>query len=326
MKLNELRRLIISKRLNILLGSGCSLPAIPLMSNFKSEDYSEEEANSNLEEKIKEVSKILSSDAITIDSDIGGTLLIYISFIQQLVKSLNLSNSRETPRRVNIFTTNYDLFIEKAFDKVTRNYKFVINDGATGYFNRLLESSNFDQVVSYKGINDNYISEIPSISLIKPHRSVNWEKDEKGEYIYVRNNVVEHPVIVKPTGFESNDTFNQNHFFSMLRFFTNELDKPQSVLMVIGFSFQDKHIAKMVKRAIANPELLVICFCYEKDNVSNILENLGYDSQTEVPANLQFIIPKSKIINNNECSLPVGNITLEVVVRFMNGDFDEGND
>lgn len=112
----------------------------------------------------------------------------------------------------------------------------------------------------------------------------------------------------------------------MLRFFTNELDKPQSVLMVIGFSFQDKHIAKMVKRAIANPELLVICFCYEKDNVSNILENLGYDSQTEVPANLQFIIPKSKIINNNECSLPVGNITLEVVVRFMNGDFDEGND
>lgn len=34
MKIKELRRLIISKRLNILLGSGCSTPAIPLMGEF----------------------------------------------------------------------------------------------------------------------------------------------------------------------------------------------------------------------------------------------------------------------------------------------------
>lgn len=60
----------------------------------------------------------------------------------------------------------------------------------------------------------------------------------------------------------------------MLRFFTNELDKEQSVLLVIGFSFQDEHIARMVKRAIANPELMVICFCFTKKDVKDILRKL----------------------------------------------------
>ncbi len=174
MKIKELRKLVISKRLNILIGSGCSMPAIPLMGTFKDQYSSENEANEELLEKIKHVSKALATDNLSDDMKI--TLDVYVAFIRQIIKNLNLSNSRETPRKVNLFTTNYDFFIEKAFDQVSQNYKFVINDGATGYFDRVLESSNFDQVVSYKGMNDNYISEIPSISLIKPHGSVNWEK------------------------------------------------------------------------------------------------------------------------------------------------------
>lgn len=182
MKIKELRKLTISKRLNILVGSGCSSPAISLMGEFNKKYKSTEEANNELIEKIKQVSKELTTNNHS--ADVTQTLNVYMAFIRQIVENLNMSNSRETPRRANIFTTNYDFFIEKAFDQVSRNYKFVVNDGATGYFDRVLESSNFDQVVSYKGMNDNYISEIPSISLIKPHGSVNWERDEDDEIIY----------------------------------------------------------------------------------------------------------------------------------------------
>lgn len=288
---------------------------------------STEEANNELIEKIKQVSKELTTNNYS--ADVTQTLNVYMAFIRQIVENLNMSNSRETPRRANIFTTNYDFFIEKAFDQVSRNYKFVINDGAIGYFNRVLESSNFDQVVSYKGMNDNYISEIPSISLIKPHGSVNWEKDKGNENIYIRSKVVNDPVVVKPTGFESNDTFSQNHFFSMLRFFTNELDKPQSVLLVIGFSFQDKHIAKMVKRAIANPELIVICFCYAKNDADTIINNLDYRSDEKAPNNIYFIVPEDKNNNNmkyHEYELPDTKITLSTLVNFMSGEFDEKDD
>ncbi|EGP5213083.1 hypothetical protein EH319_11860 [Enterococcus faecium] len=74
------------------------------------------------------------------------------------------------------FKTNYDLIIEKATDKVLKNFKFVFNDGASGYFDRKLESTNYNRTVSYKGLNDNYTNELPSLTLIKPHGLVNWEK------------------------------------------------------------------------------------------------------------------------------------------------------
>ena len=328
MKIKELRKLTISKRLNILVGSGCSSAAIPLMGEFNKKYKCTKEANNNLIEKVKQVSEELTSNNYS--ADVTQTLNVYMAFIRQIVENLNMSNSRETPRRANIFTTNYDFFIEKAFDQVSRNYKFVINDGATGYFDRVLESSNFDQVVSYKGMNDNYISEIPSISLIKPHGSVNWEKYKGDESIYIRSKVVNEPVIVKPTGFESNDAFSQNHFFSMLRFFTNELDKPQSVLLVIGFSFQDKHIAKMVKRAIANPELIVICFCYAENDADTIIKNLDYKSDGKTPNNIYFIVPEDKNNDNmkyHEYELPgTKEITLSTLVKFMSGEFDENDD
>ncbi|MHA3224651.1 SIR2 family protein [Globicatella sulfidifaciens] len=97
--------------------------------------------------------------------------------VRVIIEVLNISNLRQTPKSANIFTTNYDLFLEKAVDRLLLNSNFVFNDRAKGYFKRELDSSNYNQVVSYKGLNDNYISEIPSISLIKPHGSVNWQED-----------------------------------------------------------------------------------------------------------------------------------------------------
>ena len=148
-----------------------------------------------------------------------------------MIDVINLSNSRQTPKSVNLFTTNYDLYIEKAVDELTGIRRFVFNDGANGYFHRLLESSNYNRVVSYKGLNDNYISEIPSISLIKPHGSVNWSEQDGA--IIIGNEVSDSPQIVKPTGIEERDTFLDNHYFEMLRIFQLELDKPQSILFVL---------------------------------------------------------------------------------------------
>lgn len=338
MNIKDLRRLMISKRLNFLLGSGCSAGVIPLMGYYQAKYSDLNLANDKLEEKIKNVSNILASPNYSRnkhEKNIDETLKIYIMFIQKVVEILNLSNARETPRRSNIFTTNYDLFIEKAIDIITRDYQFIVNDGSRGYFNKILESSNFDQVVSYKGVNDNYISEIPSISLIKPHGSVNWEKDEKNDRVCIRNTVAENPLIVRPTGKESADTFKQSHFFSMLRFFTNELDKPQSILVVVGFSFQDKHIAKMVKRASANSELLIMCFCYSSGDVENILQNLHFDLNEQIPRNIKFIVPgkeKAKLLTDDKRQkynvqvINCEHVDLTNVINFMNGAYDEKDD
>ena len=74
----------------------------------------------------------------------------------------------------------------------------------------------------------------------------------------------------------------------MLRVFQLELDKPQSILIVIGFSFQDKHIAKMLRRSLKNPELNVFIFCYSESDKQTILTNLGF---SDCPRNLNVITP-----------------------------------
>ncbi|MBJ7627996.1 SIR2 family protein [Weissella confusa] len=287
----EIRKLMITKQLNFLIGSGASAKSIGLMRDFNDDDETGKTANEQLEDKVKEISRKILRDTYGLSGEesIRENLDDYIQFLKSVIDVINLSNSRQTPKSVNLFTTNYDLYIAKAVDELIGTRRFVFNDGANGYFKRVLESSNYNRVVSYKGLNDNYISEIPSVSLIKPHGSMNWF--EMNETIIIGSEVAETPKIVKPTGVEEKDTYLDNHYYEMLRVFQLELDKPQSVLFIIGFSFQDQHIGKMVKRALQNPEILIIAFGYLDGDEQAYLSNLNIEVN-KVPKNLRIYTPK----------------------------------
>lgn len=320
-RINKLRELALTKRLNFLIGSGASLPGIPLMNNKCFEkrtkasqipffsDEETEDRNELLLQKVKEVSKTLLEGNKSMSSEIKQTLENYKGFLSVVIDILKNSNARQVPRTANIFTTNYDLFLEKAADNLIQNQAMIFNDGAKGYFNRYLDSSNFNMTVSYRGLNDNHRDDLPTITLIKPHGSVNWEKDN--EKLLIRNQVVEKPTVVKPNGYENSETFMNNHFHDMLRVFQLELDKPESVLFVVGFSFQDKHIAKMLKRALDNNRLIVICFGYNDQDEDKILSNLQIGSEV-VPSNLWFITPKD--LQSNE------HLNLSTVTKILRGD------
>ena len=287
--IKQLRYFAMTKRLNFLIGSGTSVPAIPLMSFFKSKDISDEEANNLLSDKVKEVSKKVIEDISNVNDEenIKAVLKRYSEFIKVILQLLYHANSRQVTKNINIFTTNYDLFIEKSLDELMKYESFVFNDGSNGYFNRILDSANYNKSVAYRGLNDSYLNELPTLSLIKPHGSMNWEREQE-DNILIRQSVVENPVVVKPTGLEGQETFLNNHFHDMLRVFQLELDKPQSILIVIGFSFQDKHIAKMLNRSLKNPELNVFIFCYSESDKQTILTNLGL---SDCPRNLNVITP-----------------------------------
>ena len=320
-----IRKLAITKQLNFLIGSGASLPAISLMSG-----YSVENRNDALLKKVKEKSKIILNGEEELQNDIDSleTIQNYESFILSIIQLLNYSNSRQTPKNINIFTTNYDLFIEKAIDIQQQKNYFVFNDGSRGYFNRILDSSNYNSTASYKGLNDNYINEIPCISLIKPHGSVNWEKIQlnNSNFIKVNNFVLDNPVVVPPTGYEQQETFLNDHFHEMLRVFQLELDKPQSVLFVIGFSFQDSHIAKMIRRACLNPELMIYIFAYNFEDKEKIMKNLKNISEN---LNCKILIPEDfgeDIYTLNKNSIPcftIKNLTALLNIGKNEDDFND---
>lgn len=287
----EIRQRVIEKQLNILIGSGCSADSMPLMSSYEGLDL--EKRNNRMIRDIIRISKFSlmikrvgsTSKKVKFEEKVIKSQRSYTEFISRIVDLLNRANSRQFPRTANIFTTNYDLYIEMAVNKIQPYHRFVFNDGANGYFDRILDSTNYNRVVAYKGLNDNYISEVPSINLIKSHGSVNWKKEK--DNVIVLDKVLDSPMIVPPTGYESQETFLNNYFHDMLRVFQLELDKPQSVLLVIGFSFQDQHIVKMINRALQNPELIVYVFVFRGQG-EYIKRNLNRE---ELPSNLKIILP-----------------------------------
>ena len=78
-------------------------------------------------------------------------------------------------------------------------------------------------------------------------------------------------------------------YYDQLRRLSNQLELPNTSLLVMGFSFADEHIRSLVTRAAnANPTLKVIIFCYSKDTTRTITDYLGY-SPTDYP-NIELVV------------------------------------
>ena len=78
-------------------------------------------------------------------------------------------------------------------------------------------------------------------------------------------------------------------YYDQLRRLSNQLELPNTSLLVMGFSFADEHIRSLIKRAAkANPTLKVIIFCYNEAETTPIAKNLGY-SPKEYP-NIELVI------------------------------------
>lgn len=281
-----LKKVIYGQRLNLLLGSGASMPAIPLMKNFANTDAGNQEL---LNYVIKVSTNLAAQHPRKRSKAEESTLANYIKTLSSFVEILLASNSRVKPKSLNIFSTNYDLFIEKAVDEMLNSgLEFIFNDGANGYFRRKLDSHNFDNTVSYRGQFENHTDEVPTLKLIKPHGSVNWKRD-KDDHVYIYPRVQRNPFVVLPDGSEARQTFESNHFFDMLRSFQLELAKPDSVLITLGFSFGDQHIAKLVQRALNSPDFMAFILCYDHGDRTKIENSLI--GQGTKHANLFFMEP-----------------------------------
>lgn len=78
-------------------------------------------------------------------------------------------------------------------------------------------------------------------------------------------------------------------YYDQLRRLSNQLELPNTSLLVMGFSFADEHIRSLITRAAkANPTLKVIIFCYSKDTTTTIANYLGY-SPKDYP-NIELVV------------------------------------
>ncbi|MEB7798867.1 SIR2 family protein [Staphylococcus xylosus] len=193
---------IHGKNINFLIGSGASVGIIESLW-VKKLDLSFEEllTNDALNNKERNIlylvwfeqwiqkTRILEKDVKKFNQEKKDVVKNYEIFISNIVKILN-SEGYDKPKRVNIFTTNYDTLFELAFDRISKKGLLTyFNDGSKGFLEKTVSSENYFINASHSGISDNFNRNIPVINLLKMHGSITWKKQK--EQIYISNSFEE---------------------------------------------------------------------------------------------------------------------------------------
>jgi hypothetical protein len=191
---------LYGKNINFLIGSGASFGMIPtLSSNYVDLIYGDLTIEEVLEknktdedlqnivylyyyhEILKKGYLEISEESTELKEKYEKVFKNYQKLLENLINLLQ-RESYQKEKRINIFTTNYDLFFEKVADSLVGKYEFYFNDGSSGNITKKLSMKNYHKKIYHTGIFDNFDREIPIINLFKLHGSVSWK------YVNDKNN------------------------------------------------------------------------------------------------------------------------------------------
>lgn len=189
---------IQGKNVNFLIGSGASSGSIPTLWIKPIEKSFEELLTSkNYDENQRKVlyfiwfelwirkTKIFDFDA---SNKVHNQ---YKRFVQNLIDFLN-NEGFDKPKRVNIFTSNYDTLFEMIFDKLSKENRLTyFNDGSRGFFKKFISTENYHLKISHSGMSDSFQREIPTINLLKIHGSVTWIHSNNEIEVNLENKIFE---------------------------------------------------------------------------------------------------------------------------------------
>ena len=185
-------------------------------------------------------------------------LEVYKTFYKKLL------TRNSTLPRLNIFTTNYDLYSERAMDSLGIHYANGFTGGISKYFNptifnyALAEKMDLSQ--SKWNVIDNFFY------LYKIHGSVNWvENDDEGKLFKIQE--IQDPtfntlkdketVMIHPTPLKYNASLG-SPYSDLFREFQKKLMQNNNILVAIGYSFSDEHINNLIFQAFTIPSFRLI--------------------------------------------------------------------
>lgn len=234
--------------------------------------------------------KCLNEGNIKVKKD-GDLLEVYKTFYKKLL------TRNPTLPRLNIFTTNYDLYSERAMDTLGIHYVNGFTGGISKYFNptifnyALAEKMDLSQ--SKWNVIDNFFY------LYKIHGSVNWiENDDEGKLFKIQE--IQDPtfeklkdkesIMIHPTPLKYNASLG-SPYSDLFREFQKKLMQNNNILVTIGYSFSDEHINNLIFQAFTIPSFRLIIIGTE--NQSEAIQKLhrlndsriwiigGYDEKGE---------------------------------------------
>lgn len=188
--------------------------------------------------------------------------------------------------RVNLFTTNYDMAFDYALDNLG---VFYIN-GFHGIHNRCFRPEVYEYDLYYPGqsVSGKVHRAEKVLRYYKLHGSLSWVAEEPSQSnTYGISEISLKDGVEFKSGMQlmiypcaSKKTFTLDLPYSELfRRFAGAINKPQSVLFCLGYSFYDEHINDIIFQALSNPSftLFIVNYSPTPDVESKIeeLKKLG---------------------------------------------------
>jgi len=292
------------KNIHFLFGSGAStgtkeLPAIPTMKDFiaKIEGKLTDEQHKSTFKKLKENNNENLEDILGIlyskrDYQLGvkeedKSTDDLIKIIEEIIfEEINIDFSeiscmevlntyktfyqKVTYRnkdlsRVNIFTTNNDLFNERVLDNLNINY----NNGFGGGLERFFNPARFGYTFSKKIETsiEKYEALDNMIYLYKLHGSINWIEKEGNSLFNIQEINIKHTdkkppesVLIYPNPLKQSKSLT-SPYTDIIREFQKKLLLQNSVLFIIGYSFSDDHLNNIIYQALSsNSSISIVIF------------------------------------------------------------------
>lgn len=89
-------------------------------------------------------------------------------------------------------------------------------------------------------------------------------------------------VMINPNKQKFETSVMDYHFYELMRIYSNTLEKENTILFVMGFSFADEHIANITRRAAnSNPTLQVVVFAYSDNEETSFKKKLAIEEGCE---------------------------------------------
>ncbi|KLO21559.1 SIR2 family protein [Marinitoga sp. 1155] len=180
--------------------------------------------------------------------------------------------------RANIFTLNYDLLIEKSAEELG----IIVNNGFHGFTIRKFNPS-FYNLNYYLKNSDGIKTFNTSVNLFKLHGSLTWIEDEMAApYGIVERqplfkngklNIEKTDYIIYPIQTKIKQSLDLP-YSELFRAFVNYINRKNSTLIVMGYSFLDVHVNDIIANALSNPDFNLVVFSYAKKGDKNIPEFL----------------------------------------------------
>jgi len=277
------------ENLNFLIGSGCSSlfkdgieTAIPTMNTLAKRFFDsnpefrvqgvllKDHFLDNLESMLDYMISVRSVNHISsIDTEIDTKLKLVQKFIrEQVLDGMNsdevnilykefylkiLRKNRKNP--INIFTTNYDLYNERALDELG----FFYNNGFTGTYERRFNPISYNYAfVENMNLNKDVWDRISNFfNIYKIHGSINWINKNMKVIEKSVENITDETIMIYPTPLKDRTTL-MTPYSDLMRNMQQSLMKNNSILITVGYSFSDDHINRIILNMLSVPSFKLV--------------------------------------------------------------------